>query len=79
MDTLWLGYDSLTLPFHEIVAVLRYQPALNTRIAQAFGSVPGGIKAVVVTSDGAFLPTRWRADQIRQRWARWRTAPDEEL
>jgi hypothetical protein len=73
MDTLWLGYDGLDLPFCEIVAVLLYQPALDARIALTFGSVPGGVKAVVVTSGGAFLPARWRADQLRRRWADWRS------
>ncbi|NTV63279.1 MAG: hypothetical protein HGA65_07050 [Oscillochloris sp.] len=75
MDTLWLGYDGLTLPFDEIVAVLCYQPALNTRIVLTLGRVPDGINAVVVTSGGAFLPARWRADQLRERWARWRSNP----
>lgn len=73
MDTLWLGYDGLDLPFHEIVAVLLYQPALDGRIALTFGSVPGGVRAVVVTTGGAFLPARWHADQLRRRWARWRS------
>jgi len=74
MDTLWLGYDGLTLSFHEIAAILLYQPALDARIALTFGSVPGGIRAVVVTSRGAFLPARWRADELHRRWARWRLA-----
>ncbi|MEI7771182.1 MAG: hypothetical protein WCI67_14410 [Chloroflexales bacterium] len=76
MDTLWLGYDGLDLPFHDMVAVLRYQPALDARIALAFGSVPRGVQAVVVTSGGAFLPARWRADQLHRRWAQWRSAHD---
>ncbi|MBX0327594.1 hypothetical protein K2Z83_07880 [Oscillochloris sp. ZM17-4] len=73
MDTLWLGYDGLELPFREIAAVLLYQPILDARIALTFGSVPRGVQAVVVTAEGAFLPARWRADQLRRRWARWRT------
>lgn len=73
MDTLWLGYDGLDLPFSEIAAVLLYRPALDTRIAQAFGHVPGGVRAVVVTASGAFLPARWRAEHLRHRWAHWRS------
>ncbi|NTW04028.1 MAG: hypothetical protein HGA19_22605 [Oscillochloris sp.] len=72
MNTLWLGYDGLNLPYGEITAILLYQPAFDTRIALAFGSVPCGVQAVVVTSGGAFLPTRWRVDHLRRRWATWR-------
>jgi hypothetical protein len=74
METLWLGYDGLDLPFREVAAVLLYQPALDARIILAFGSVPRGVQAVVVTSGGAFLPARWRADQLHRRWADWRSA-----
>lgn len=74
MDTLWLGYDGLDLPFNEIVAVLIYQPALDSRILQSYGSVPRGVRAVVVTVAGAYAPARWRADQLRERWATWRQA-----
>ncbi len=128
METLWLGYDGLDLPFREIVAVLLYQPALDLRITLAFGqggckvasggglgvakpppkdlffvgfwrrscqkptksvvwgaapatlhqpwafgSVPHGVQAVVVTSGGAFLPARWCAHQLHRRWAHWRS------
>jgi hypothetical protein len=72
MDTLWLGYDGLVLPFRDVVAVLLYQPALDARIVTAFGRVPRGVQAVVVTAGGAYLPARWRADQLHRRWARWR-------
>lgn len=71
-DTLWLGYDGLTLPLSDISAVLHYRPALDKRIARAYGSVPRGIHAVVVTSNGTYLPTRWHVDQLRTRWSRWR-------
>lgn len=72
MDTLWLGYDELALPFREIAAVLLYQPALDGRILHAYGSVPRGVRSVVVTAAGAYLPARLSADQLRQRWAAWR-------
>lgn len=72
MDTLWLGYDGLDLPLSEICAILRYQPALDARIMQAYGMVPLGVRTVVVTTAGLYLPARWEAQQIRQRWAAWR-------
>lgn len=75
MNTLWLGYDALALPFGEIVAVLLYRPALDARIVQAYGSVPRGVQAVVVTTAGAYLPAAVPAEQLRRRWADWRGAP----
>ena len=73
MDTLWLGYDGLNLPFREIAAVLLYQSALDSRITQTYGSVPRGVQAVVVTAGGAYLPARYSAVILRQRWAEWRS------
>jgi hypothetical protein len=72
MKTLWLGYDGLDLPMDTISVVLHYRPALDDRIVQAYGSVPAGVRAVVVTLAGAYLPARWEAQQIRLRWAAWR-------
>ncbi len=72
MDTLWLGYHGLDLPFDEIVAVLRYQPALDGQIVRAYGRVPRGVRAVVVTVTGAYLPARLSVEALRQRWADWR-------
>lgn len=72
MDTLWLGYDGLDLPFDQIAAVLFYQPALDGRIAHAVGHVPRGVEAVVVTAAGAYLPARLPAELLRHRWALWR-------
>lgn len=74
MQTLWLGYDGLDLPLSEIVAVLLYQPALDGRIAQTYGSVPRGVAAVVVTESGAYLPARYPAELLRRRWSTWRTS-----
>lgn len=72
MDVLWLGYDGLSVPYAEVVAIVFYRPALDARIARACGRVPDTIGAVVVTSNGAFLPARWRAELLRQWLARWR-------
>ena len=73
MDTLlWLGYDDLALPFREITALLNYQPALDARIIHGYGSVPRGVRAVVVTATGIYLPARLPLSQLRRRWALWR-------
>ena len=60
METIWLGYDGLDLPFREIAAVLFYHPALDARIAQTYGRVPRGVAA------------RSPAELLRRRWADWR-------
>ncbi len=72
MDTLWLGYHGLDLPFDEIVAVLRYQPILDSQIVRTYGRVPHGVQSVVVTVAGAYLPARLPVETLRRRWAGWR-------
>ncbi len=72
MDLLWLGYDGLDVQYADVAAVLFYRPDLDDRIASSYGSVPQHIRAVVVTQDGHYLPSRWRAEQIRMFWAHWR-------
>jgi hypothetical protein len=72
MDLLWLGYDGLAVRYVDVVAVLFYRPDLDGRIIRGYGRVPTNVRAVVVTSDGVFWPSSWRADQLRRRWARWR-------
>ena len=74
MDLLWLGYDGLSIRFVDLAAVLVYHPSLDARILSAYGRVPANIRAVAVRSDGAFLPSSWPAEQLRQRWANWRLA-----
>lgn len=76
MDTLWLGYEGLNLPYREIAAVLLYRPALDGRIRHAYGRVPRGVRAVVVTAGGAYFPARLSAEQLRRRWAAWRLGDD---
>lgn len=73
-NLLWLGYAGLSLHYTTIRAVLIYQPQLNQRIHADYGSVPSGIHTVVVTDQGCYLPSRWRPEQIRSRWARWRAS-----
>lgn len=72
MQTLWLGYDGLDLPFEQIVAVMLYRPILNPQIEAAYGRVPVGVRAVVVTATGTYLPARWSVERLRSRWAHWR-------
>jgi hypothetical protein len=38
----------------------------------AHGVIPSNICAVVVTTDGRYLPSSWRAEQLRQRLHGWR-------
>ncbi len=72
VETLWLGYNGLTVPYHSVVAVLFYRAVLDPRIERAYGMVPGGVRSVVVTSDGDYFPARWRGSHVRQRWVHWR-------
>jgi hypothetical protein len=72
MDLLWLGYNGLSVRYADVSAVLFYRPTLDARIVHAYGHVPSNIRSVVVTSDGMFLPSSWRAEQLRRRWSRWR-------
>ncbi|MFV9505545.1 MAG: hypothetical protein AB4911_13400 [Oscillochloridaceae bacterium umkhey_bin13] len=72
MQTLWLGYNGLDLPFRQIVAIINYRPALDPWIAASYGHVPLGVQAVVVTDAGNYLPARWPVERLRAQWTRWR-------
>jgi hypothetical protein len=76
VEMLWLGYNGLTVPYRSVVAVLFYRSVLDPRIERAYGMVPGGVRSVVVTSDGDYFPARWRVSHVRQRWAYWRMRQD---
>lgn len=71
-QVLWLGYNGLSLPFADVAAVLIYQPALDSRITGSYGQVPGGVRSVIITGDGRYLPARLGAEELRRRWAGWR-------
>lgn len=75
MDLLWLGYDGLAVAYTDVVAVLLYQPALDARIARAYGRVPPGVRAVVVTAGDAYFPSRWDPEWLRRRLADRRRVP----
>ena len=77
MDLLWLGYDGVIIRYADIVAVLFYRPTLDAQLVRDYGHIPANIRAVVVTSDGAYWPSSWRADHLRRRWARWRDRHNE--
>lgn len=72
MEQLWLGYDGLSVRYVDVTAVLLYHPSLAARVIDAYGSVPANVRAVVVTGDGAYLPSSWPPEQLRRRWSRWR-------
>ena len=74
MDLLWLGYDDLSVRYRDVAAVVLYRSSFDARIMSAYGRVPANVRAVVVTGDGLFLPSSWPAEQLRQRWAHWRSA-----
>ena len=67
MDLLWLGYDGLSVHYADVVVVLFYRPSLDARITDSYGRVPSNVQAVVVTTDGAFLPSSWSAPHLRGR------------
>jgi len=77
MDVLWLGYDGLSVAAVAVDKKLLYRPALDARIVSAYGRVPANVRAVVMTSDGAFWPSSWSPAQIRRRWASWRAGSAE--
>lgn len=68
---LWLGYNELLVPFDAISALLVYQPVWDRRIAQAYGRVPGDVRAVVLLSDGRTLPARRTLSDLHARWTAW--------
>jgi hypothetical protein len=74
MDLLWLGYDGLSVRYIDVAAILLYHPSLDARIIGTYGRVPATVRAVVVTGDGAYLPSSWSAKHLRQRWSSWRGA-----
>jgi hypothetical protein len=63
-------------PTRMSAAVLLYQPALDARIVRAYGHVPAGVRAVVVTSGELYWPSRWDAEWLRRRLADWRAPAD---
>ncbi len=67
MEPLWLGYDGLSVTDTDVVAILRYTPILNGRIARSYGHVPPAIRAIVVLGDGRYLPSQWTVEQLRHR------------
>jgi hypothetical protein len=75
MDTLWLGYDGLTVPYGKVVAILVYMVTLDRLVERSYGSVPQGVQSVVLTNEGKYLPARWTPQQLRHRWANWRNTP----
>ncbi|HNP71203.1 MAG TPA: hypothetical protein PLO33_03055 [Kouleothrix sp.] len=74
MELLWLGYDGLSVRYGDVAAILQYNASLDARITRAYGRVPANVRAIVVTGEGAYLPSSWTVDQLRQRWLQWRGA-----
>ncbi len=71
---LWVGYDRLLIPFELISAVLVYQPVWDRRILHSFGTVPAGIRSVVLLHDGRVLPSSRALADLHGRWVGWQHA-----
>lgn len=65
---IWLGYSGLSVAAAEISAVLRYQPLWDRRIAHSYGSLPAGIRSIVLLRDGRVLPARRSVHDLRRQW-----------
>ncbi|WP_029214606.1 hypothetical protein [Kallotenue papyrolyticum] len=76
---IWLGYSGLSVAAAEISAVLRYQPLWDRRIAHNYGSLPAGIRSVVLLKDGRVLPSRRTMDDLRRQWQALRAAPTDTI
>ncbi len=71
---LWLGYARLVIPFELISAMLVYQPIWDRRIVQCYGSLPSGIRAVVLLTNGQVLPSSRALADLHARWVGWQQA-----
>ncbi len=71
---LWLGYARLVIPFELISAILVYQPIWHRRIIQCYGSVPAGIRSLVLLTDGQVLPSSRALADLHARWVAWQQA-----
>ncbi len=70
-DTIWLGYSGLVVECRAISAVVRYQQAWDRRIIQSYGTLPAGVRCVVLLEDGRALPAQRSADEVRRQWLAW--------
>ena len=73
---LWLGFSSLNVDYRLISAIVRYQTEWDRRIIQAHGTLPGGVRSVVLLEDGRALPSRRSVDDLNQQWYAWRAEHD---
>ncbi len=71
---MWLGYTELSVHCELIMAVVQYQGAWDRRIVQSHGTLPPGVRCVVLLEDGQALPARRSIEDLRRQWAAWQAA-----
>jgi hypothetical protein len=72
-ETVWLGYAGLSVAPGAVSALLVYQPTWDRRIAQSYGTIPAGIRCVVILDDGRVLPARRTIEDLRRQLSAWQT------
>ena len=70
---LWLGYSGLTVDCAAVSAIVLYGQAWDRRIVQAYGTLPTGIRCVVLLEDGRALPAQRSIEDLRFQLAAWQT------
>jgi hypothetical protein len=70
-DMLWLGYSGLSADYGAVSALLLYQPTWDRRIIQSYGTVPAGIRCVVLLDDGRVLPAQRPIEDLRRQLSAW--------
>ena len=73
-DEIWLGYADLNVQCQMIMALVQYQEAWNRRIVQTHGTLPPGVRCVVLLEDGRALPARRSVEDLRRQWTAWQAS-----
>ena len=72
-DQMWLGYSGLAVNCAMVTAVVVYQPVWDRRILQSYGSLPAGVRCVVLLEDGQALPAQRPIEDLRRQLTAWHT------
>ena len=70
-DQLWLGYSGLTVDCAAVSAVVLYRQAWDRRIIQSYGTLPAGVRCVVLLEDGQALPAQRPIEDLRRQLTTW--------
>ena len=68
---MWLGYSGLVVDCAAISALVLYQQAWDRRIVQSYGTLPAGVRCVVLLQDGRALPAQRPIDDLRRQLIAW--------